>query len=308
MNKLRKVGLTALATTLVASSAYAGELSVSGSATLNYSGLNTTSNGNPWTMGNSVTFSGGGDLDNGMNVAVSYELDDDVMDDYKLTLGLGDGMGTVTFSGDSVNAGGVDAVKDIVPTAYTAVYENTNTVDNGLAAATAGRNTTGMWGYKNSIGGLDVNLGYNTKNSAVAGGDEVSIGLSYSMEGVTVVAGRYENDKQSTDDTVGLKYAMGSVTAAFQRSDINFDGSVGNDQEADHYGISMAVNENLSVSVGRQVVEIDTAIDEETNTGFSASYTMGSITFGGGFNDVESAGGSPGSDAEVSMLNIAFAF
>ena len=41
MNKLRKVGLTALATTLVASSAYAGELSVSGSASLNYSGLST---------------------------------------------------------------------------------------------------------------------------------------------------------------------------------------------------------------------------------------------------------------------------
>ena len=307
MNKLRKVGLTALATSLVASSAYAGELSVSGSATLNYSGLNTSSNTNPWTMGNSVTFSGGGDLDNGMTVGVSYELDDDVMDDYKMTLGLGDGMGTVTFSGDSVNAGGVDAVKDIVPTAYTPVYENTNTVDNGLAT-TSGRSTTGMWGYKNSIGGLDVNLGYNTKNSAVAGGAETSIGLSYSMEGVTVVAGRFEDDKQATNDTVGLKYTIGNLTAAFQRTDINYDGSVGNDQEADHYGVSLAVNENLSVSAGRQTVEIDTAIDDETNTGFSASYTMGSITLGGGFNDVASAGGSAGSDAEVTMLNIAFAF
>ena len=43
MNKLKKVGLTALATTLVASSAYAGEMSVSGSASLNYSGLSTSS-------------------------------------------------------------------------------------------------------------------------------------------------------------------------------------------------------------------------------------------------------------------------
>ena len=75
MNKLKKVGLTALATTLVASSAYAGEMSVSGSASLNYSGLSTSSESNPWTMGDSVTFSGGGDLDNGMSVSVSYELD-----------------------------------------------------------------------------------------------------------------------------------------------------------------------------------------------------------------------------------------
>ena len=41
MNKLKKVGLTALTTTLVASSAYAAELSVGGSASLNYSGLST---------------------------------------------------------------------------------------------------------------------------------------------------------------------------------------------------------------------------------------------------------------------------
>ena len=66
--------------------------------------------------------------------------------------------------------------------------------------------------------------------------------------------------------------------------------------------------ESLSVSVGRQKVEIDTAVDDEVNTGMSASYTMGSITIGGGFNEVESASGAAGSDAEVTMLNLAFAF
>ena len=125
-------------------------LSVSGSASLNYSGLDTNSDVNPWTMGDSVTFTGGGDLDNGMTVSVSYELDGDVMDDYSLKLGLGDGMGTLTFSGDSVNAGGVDTVKDIIPSAYTPVYENTNGVDNGLAT-TSGRATTGMFGYAISV-------------------------------------------------------------------------------------------------------------------------------------------------------------
>ena len=85
MNKLKKVGLTALATTLVASSAFAGEMSVSGSASLNYSGLNTA-HGNPWTMGNSIVISGGGELDNGMTVGVSYEIDAGYTpyDDYSL--------------------------------------------------------------------------------------------------------------------------------------------------------------------------------------------------------------------------------
>ena len=132
MNKLKKVGLTALATTLVTSASFAGEMSVSGGASLNYSGLSTASDSNPWSMGDSVTFAGGGDLDNGMTVNVSFELDGGNYDDYSLTLGMGD-MGSLTFSGNSVNAGGVDKVKDIVPTAYTPVYENTDATDNGLA-------------------------------------------------------------------------------------------------------------------------------------------------------------------------------
>jgi len=309
MNKLKKVGLTALATTLVASSAYAGEMSVSGSASLNYSGLSTSSNSNPWTMGDSVTFSGGGDLDNGMTVGVSYELDGGNFDDYSLTLGLGDGLGTVTFSGNSVNAGGVDMVKDIVPTANTAVYENTNAVDNGIAAGIGGRNTTGMWGYKNTVGDLTVSLGYNAENdTAATDAAESSIGLQYTMDGITAVAGRFDDGDTAIHDTVGLKYTAGAITAGIQRTDINYDATGTNDQESMHMGISVAVNENLSVSAGRMKVEIDTAVDNEINTGVSASYTMGSITVKGGFNEVTSASGASGSDAEVTMLNLAFAF
>ena len=309
MNKLKKVGLTALATTLVASSAYAGEMSVSGSASLNYSGLSTNSNANPWTMGDSVTFSGGGDLDNGMTVGVSYELDGGNYDDYKLTLGLGDGMGTITFSGNSVNAGGVDSVKDIVPTAYTAVYENTNAVDNGIAAGIGGRSTASMWGYTNTVGDLTVSLGYNQINDTITSTSaESSIGLSYSMDGITAVAGRFDDGDVAIHDTMGLKYSAGAITAAIQRTDINYDSTATNDQEAMHMGVSFAVNDSLSVSAGRQKVEIDTAVDDEINTGVSASYTMGSITVKGGFNEVTSASGTQGSDAEVTMLNLAFAF
>ena len=309
MNKLKKVGLTALATTLVASSAYAGEMSVSGSASLNYSGLSTNSSVNPWTMGDSVTFSGGGDLDNGMTVSVSYELDGGNYDDYSLKLGLGDGLGTVTFSGASVNAGGVDMVKDIVPTAYTAVYENTNAVDNGIAAGVGGRSTASMWGYQNSVGDLTVSLGYNAENDTIgANAAETSIGLQYAMDGITAVAGRFDDGDVAVHDTFGLKYTAGGITAAVQRTDINYDATGTNDQEATHVGVSFAVNENLSVSAGRQKVEIDTAVDNEVNTGVSASYTMGSITVKGGFNEVTSASGSAGADAEVTMLNLAFAF
>ena len=308
MNKLKKVGLTALATTLVASSAYAAELSVSGGASLNYSGLSTNSDVNPYSMGDSVNFTGSGDLDNGMSVTVKYELDGGNFDDVSLSLGLGDGMGTLGFSGTSTSPGGVDSVKDIVPTAYTPVYENADSTDNGLAT-TSGRSQTGMWGYKNSVAGMDISVGYNTKNSTAHQEAESSIGITYTaIDGLTLVAGRFDDSGVAENDTYGLKYVMGSVTAAIQKTNVNYDATGTNDQDATHYGVSVAVNDNLSLSAGRQVVDIDTAADDETNTGVNASYTMGSITIAGGFNEVNSASGSTGSDAEVTMLNVAFAF
>ena len=109
-------------------------------------------------------------------------------------------------------------------------------------------------------------------------------------------------------NTYGFKYSVGGLTAGYQKTEVDYDATGTNDQSATHYGISFAVNENLSVSAGRQVVDIDTAADDETNTGVNASYTMGSITIAGGMNEVTSASGSSGTDAETTMLNVSFAF
>ena len=170
MNKLTKVGLTALATSLVASASYAGELSVSGGASLTYTGLDSATDTNPWVMGDSVKFNGSGDLDNGMTVSVYYELDGGTYDDYNLKLGMGD-MGTLSFSGASSSGSGVDSVKDIVPNAYTPVYEAANEVggakDNGLLD-TSGNNQTGQWGYDISVGSLALSASYNPKPAAAA--------------------------------------------------------------------------------------------------------------------------------------------
>jgi outer membrane protein OmpU len=287
-------------------------MSVSGSASLNYSGISTSSGANPWTMGDSVTFSGGGDLDNGMTVGVSYELDGGSYDDYKLTLGLGDDLGTITFSGDSVNAGGVDTVKDMVPTAYTPVYElaneTTGAADNGLAT-TSGRITTSMWGYAVNMSGFDVSLGYNQKPAAGAEA-ETSIGVKYSdlMDGLTIGAGRMDDGDVAESDTVGVSYTAGSITAAYQITKVDYEATGTADQDAVHYGVSVAVNENLSVSAGRQSVDITDAADDEINTGMSASYTMGSIKIAGAFNQVDSGSGVVDRDAESTSLNISFAF
>ena len=56
MNNLKKVGLTALATTLATSASVAGELSVSGGAALSYTGVSTKSSVNPWAMGDRIRY------------------------------------------------------------------------------------------------------------------------------------------------------------------------------------------------------------------------------------------------------------
>ena len=311
MNKVTKVGLTALATSLVATASYAGEMSVSGSASLTYTGLDTNANTNPWAMGDSVKFNGGGDLDNGMTVSVYYELDGGTYDDYNLKLGMGD-MGTLSFSGASSSGSGVDSVKDIVPNAYTPVYEAANEVggaaDNGLLD-TSGNNQTGQWGYDVNAAGFDLSVSYNPKPAATAEA-ETGYSVSYSglMDGLTLVYGVFDDGDLAENNTMGAKYTMGSVTAAIQTTDVDYEATTSTDQDAMHYGISMAVNDDLTVSAGRQEVEFDGGTEDEVNTGIQASYTMGSISISTAINSVKSAGGVSGTDAQASIFSASFAF
>ncbi len=312
MNKVTKVGLTALATSLVATASYAGELSVSGSAALTYTGLDANSDTNPWAMADSVKFNGSGDLDNGMTVSVYYELDGGTYDDYNLKLGMGD-MGTLSFSGASSSGSGVDSVKDIVPKAYTPVYEAANEVgttgvDNGLLD-TSVNNQTGQWGYDVTAAGFDLSVSYNPKPAAAAAA-ETGYSVSYSglMDGLTLVYGVFDDGDIAENDTVGVKYTMGNMTAAIQSTNVDYEATTSTDQDATHMGISLAINDDLTVSAGRQEVEFDGVGEDEVNTGLQASYTMGSISFSAAINSVESAGGTANKDAEASIFVASFAF
>ena len=311
MNKVTKVGLTALATSLVATASYAGELSVSGSASLTYTGLNTATDTNPWAMGDSIKFNGSGDLDNGMTVSVYYELDGGTYDDYNLKLGMGD-MGTLSFSGASSSGSGVDSVKDIVPNAYTPVYEAANeaggAADNGLLD-TSVNNQTGQWGYDVNAAGFDISVSYN-QHPAAGATAETGYSVSYSglMDGLTLVYGAFDDGDIAENDTIGVKYTMGAMTAAYQTTNVDYEATASTDQDATHIGISMAINDDLTVSAGRQEVEFDGGAEDEVNSGIQASYTMGSISYTVAMNSVESAGGSAGNDAEASIFVASFAF
>ena len=309
MNKLTKVGLTALATSLVSSASFAGEMSVSGSAGLSYTGLSTNSAVNPWAQNNSIKFNGGGDLDNGMTVSVYYELDQgfNVYDDYNLKLGMGD-MGTLSFSGSSSSGSGVDKLKDIVPTAYTPVYEATDATDSGLIDA-SGNNQAGQWGYDMTVGDVALSASYNPKPGTTGKAAETGFAAVYSgFDGIELSAGYFDDGNEAENNTFGIKATFGQMTAAYQMTEVDY-ATTTKDQSATHMGVSIAVNDALSVSAGVQNVEFDNTAEDEKNSGFGASYTMGSISMYGGFNKLENTGGSAtAADVEASIFNISFAF
>ena len=82
MNNFKKIGLTALAASLVSTSVFAGEMAVTGSAKINFENYSMDKTAESkaagtkaFSMGNQLTFKGSGELDNGLTVALSFVLD-----------------------------------------------------------------------------------------------------------------------------------------------------------------------------------------------------------------------------------------
>ena len=162
MNKYTKIGLTALAGSLVAGSVSAATLSASGGAAMYYSGGDDKANtGNGWTMSDSVTFSASGDV-NDIGVTLSLELDGDAadgtnqLDSQSITFDLGD-AGTLIFAGHG-GSSAMSANDDVMPNAYEEAWDVVAGADAGIINGHSGNN---MFTYKYSHdSGVSLTLAY----------------------------------------------------------------------------------------------------------------------------------------------------
>jgi outer membrane protein OmpU len=306
MNKVTKYGLTALAGSLVATSVTAGELSVSGAWSWSYDSADSDESGNPMSMGDSVTFSGSGETDQGWTAGVSYELDGGTFDDYKLTLDMGD-SGKLTYGGASVAGDGIHSVNNIVPAADTAVYSMT---DSATAYGVAdGASATANIGYNITIADLKISA-----EMAKGAGTDRTYGLTYTgIDNLTLVAGMGEvNPGQvngGQDETVwGIKYSVAGVTAAYMQTEVDLGGANAADEEATHMGVSFAVNDDLTVSYAVQDVDIAGKTTDEKNSGFGVSYTMGSMSVAAYAGKTENGNGVVTADDEGKGLTLSIAF
>ena len=306
MNKLTKYGLTALAGSLVATSVSAGELGVTGSWSWSYDAIDSDESGQPMSMGDSVTFAGSGETDQGWTAGVSYELDGGNFDDYKLTLDMGD-SGKLTFGGGSVAGDGISLVSNIVPHADTAVYNMTDgTTDYGVADGASG---TGNLGYNITV--ADVKVSAEMQKGA---GTSRGVGITYTgVENLTLAYGQGDvNPGQvnggNDEKVMGIKYAVAGATLAYMKTKVDVGGTGGADEDATHMGVSFAVNDDLTVSYGVQEVDITGKGEDERNSGFGISYTMGSMSVAASAGKTENGNGVSTADDEGKGLTLSIAF
>jgi len=300
MNNLKKVGLSALAGSLVAMSAQAADISFSGGASV---GMYQESQNDKTLFYNndSLTITVSGETDGGLTITNTMELDGSSAAaggfDNSITTIAMDGMGTITYGrhGASSVIGGWDS---IAPTAYEEVWdvvETSASVANNVIGGTSGN---GLWRYDSpSFSGVQISASYD---STVAGGtadpsvstySDMGISISPEMvEGLSIgyATGEYEETAAIGEidvSTVWVKYAYGPVTVSYQESEEDAT-TAANSNDSEEFGISYAVSDDFSISYGQHEYNdvTDASTDNQESTGFSASYTMAGTTIAASFN------------------------
>ena len=272
MNNLKKVGVSALAGSLVAFAANAGELSVSGTANLTYTSeeigptaSSANNDGNPFGHASDVAFNGSGDM-NGMTVSFFAALDAGGAGyaSNSISMDMGD-MGKIKFD-QGVGGNGVESIDDKSPTAWEESWD-------GIAAGD-GLSTTGsqnVFSYTGTFAGFGVAAAWDTEiddartadgatssnNSTSVDGSNTSFAITNAtlVDGLDFGVGMGETDiKDGQATTTDIEtiigyanYTVGPVTLGYTQGEQS-GGTQGSDMHAmEAYGIVFNVNENLSV-------------------------------------------------------------
>lgn len=331
MTNLKKIGLSALAGSLVAFSAQAGSLEVSGGAKFTYTGdtgaQDLEADGNRFGMQQLLSFTGGGELDNGHNISLGHyiQADGGGKSSSVLTYDMGE-MGALSYRQDSGDVG-IGKIDDIMPTADEEVWNglDADSISDGTESLN-GRVDAGVTGfnYAYTMGMTSINVGYGVKGSGDSNDDgensgtgavESSTSIAVSMkpiDGLRIVAGTGEKgqDASTSNDhtTYGFTYAFGPLTVGAQQSEIDFSAAATKDLETDLYGVSFAVNDDLSISYGSQETTADGDSDKQKVTGVSVGYSMGSMTIKAHKNKAENIQQVANVESEHTEVAISFAF
>jgi len=333
MNKFKKIGVTALAGSLAAISAQAGELTVSGSAILSYvtethSAVANRVGGNGLGMKNNVAFSGSGEV-NGMNVTFFTALTDAAggISSSALSFDMGD-AGTIRLD-QGTGGNGIDALDDPTPYVWEEASDGMGGA-NGSLPVLAGDGSANVINYTNTVAGLGLNLAYDPRvgDSDTADGDRSGDGTGSAMsatvtlpemvEGLSLAVGygtaSTKNGTTTAEDknswAASAKYSMGPVTVGYNMSETNGGAAGAASNIVTGAGITFMVNENMSIGYGQvenEYANVGAHVTEKS-TAIAATYTMGGATLAVQQNDQDNGNGTSGKTEERTEINLSFAF
>jgi outer membrane protein OmpU len=299
-------------------------------------------------MGNQLTFSGSGELDNGMTVSLSFVLDqnDDKGADDQATTGSynsgapfdshsvsvsSDAMGTLVFAGE----GGSSAASALDTTAAGDMWDNFDGKGGSKVKDSGPGDNSVMYTLPSMVDDLSVSISYNpqlssgiTDNGIPSGGasetgngTELGYSATYTgIEGLSVSYGVTDLDRLGTlstgtsnvakgDQTAWkASYAYGSVTVSASNTEYDITGTT-SDQETSSYNISYTVSDAISVSYGQEEISKTGAVDAEFD-GITASYTAGGMTVSAGMQEASNMANATGAANQMDYwsLSLAFAF
>ena len=336
MNKLTKIGASALCGSLAAiSAANAGELTVTGGADMTWLSQEGVATGNPLGVGSNLTFTGSGELDNGWSVALSVaHTNANVYSNTNVTIGI-PGIGDIRVD-QGTSGTGIDRMDDMTPT----VWEEAD--GTGISAQIRSVNGTSAgtnieWTPSSDVmpAGLTARVAYtpdadgsNASDKAVAGdtgiangGYDITLEASDEAHGITGLslyagysaveqasnAGGISGDQD--EYVIGAKYAAGSFTIGYQMSEED-TGVTGTGSSYDNvaYGITFQVNDNLSVGYGHVESNQGAGTGDAEADSIQAAYTMGGATIRFAEVDVENSGYTQGNDKKGHVVSVALAF
>jgi len=339
MNKLKTLGLTALAGSLAVTTANAADYVLSGDTAIKYSTIESASgstlgSGEGFAGDTSLYFDATGELDNGWTVGYHIDVDNATGNMSATSTQIAIGMGSMgTIQLNQIGGAKANGIDDVTPTAYGESWDETGSGDPsffggstnkgsiqyGAPALEAAGATIGLTlGYdpasdENIAGpGSVVTTSSNTGTFAVLTIDhESGLSIGGGIEKVKTNADRNvggSNDKDEESVTAYAKYTMGPISVGYQEAyQDTLDG--GADLSGQMLGIAYTVGD-LSISYGESTVTTEaasaTAASDVDMDAIGFSYTMGSMTIGGQHGDSSTSAG--GASQEETELRIGFSF
>lgn len=284
MNKSKITALTAIATVMSASAAYA-DVSLSGAMAGHIKSGDSTTGVDHGVSTSSIYVSYSTTLDNGMDMSAGFSS---TGGGNNYSIGIDTGMGSINFG--ETHSSAVDmydgmpaGVNTITSTASLGSYDDGDSNEAmgirytspsiggfNIGLSSGDNNTTDRttsMAVKGSIGPVGIAAGKVDQQGTA--GDDTFMTLGYSVAGVSLGYGNYDSDGNGESTVLGLNTAFMGLNLGFEVED--WDGGSSTDQDQ----TSFSVNKDLG-GMGVTLIYTDkddgTGVDDENWTVF---YSVG---------------------------------